>query len=106
MNETNQSGVTVDEANSGKPMLTWPGPTPENTDEIEKATTAERQRCAHIAYQYYIDKDGKGDGAEIAKLIDPPPYKCYQCGQMKNFSGEFCDDCTEANNDERENVEY
>lgn len=27
----------------------------------------------------------------------PAPEKCYQCGEVKVFSGEFCDDCTEAN---------
>jgi hypothetical protein len=31
----------------------------------------------------------------------PSPVKCYQCGQMKVYSGEFCDDCTEANADEQ-----
>jgi|ERR1051325_4803649 hypothetical protein len=26
--------------------------------------------------------------------------KCYQCSQTKIYSGEFCDDCTEANENE------
>jgi hypothetical protein len=30
----------------------------------------------------------------------PVPEKCYQCGEVKAFSGEFCDDCTEANRNE------
>lgn len=36
----------------------------------------------------------------------PPKEKCYQCGQMKRYSGEFCDDCAEANKNEGPEVLY
>lgn len=48
----------------------------------------------------------EGRRALAVRLKEISAEKCYQCGFVKVYSGEFCDDCEESNNEERESVQY
>lgn len=60
------------------------------------------ERTGYCPPEYAVRYGEVGEGGTWRHVAE----KCYQCDQIKVYSGEFCDDCTEANSEEGPGVAY